>query len=75
MLWMFSQEKEREQKHHASLPPFMAAVRLTIMALHAPLRVFLILHAFLHAFSLAFTFLQEQYTPKADSWPGMLQLQ
>ena len=66
------QENERSQKPTGALPPLMAAVRLTVLAIHAPVRVFLMIHAFLHVSSVLFTFLQEQYTPKVDSWPGIL---
>lgn len=50
----------------------MAAARLTVLAVHPPLRLFLVVHAFLHASSVLFNFVRVYYTPKADSWPGGL---
>ena len=40
------------------------------MALHAPVRLFLMIHAFLHVASVLFNFLRVEFTPKPDGWRG-----
>ncbi|KAK9786072.1 hypothetical protein WJX73_005993 [Symbiochloris irregularis] len=65
-------EKEREQSPTGATPPLIAAVRLTVMALHTPVRVFLIIHAFLHVSSVLFNFLRVEFTPRPDGWQASM---